>query len=241
MNKRTAADEEAMEAIKYKVSGGGRQRGFQMGPRYWPPVDDTTVLSLDPTDRIHGHGSALLERSDFADLMDYLLSKGAISRYPSAVFELAGPQSTLRVAKLQSGSFHFTTFWNSTPGHIEASFTMLSDEAAELAAWMADREAEGWEGWRSGSNKLTSAPPSKADWAMEITVDRGTGYLADGEDTLYYRGVPLEGWDTWDTMAKAVAGNDDLIEWKVTPVQQGRYHGDKQYPMFWKSELARQG
>ncbi len=235
MSKRSKADEEALWAAKFATRGEGVQNkssSLELGPRYWPPLDDTTVLAIYP---MHSSSpdSALLERSDFDNLSTFLLTAKI-----GQTFELAGPQNALRVEKLVSTSFLFSTHWNSTPDFTSTAFMLMSHQAEEMAAWMADKEAKGWEGWRSGRQELRSAPPSKADWALEIVVDRGTGYLADGEDTLYYRGPAVDGYEGWETMAKFVAGNDDLIEWTVRPTPHGRYFGDKQYPMEFKSELA---
>jgi hypothetical protein len=233
--KRSNADEQALAAAKFVVAGEGMQNkssSFQVGPRYWPPMDDTTVIALYPM-HARSSDSALLERNQYTELLDWIVGGG------DEPFVLVGPQNTMTVRRGDSGLLHWSTAWNSTPRSTSVAFRMSASQASALAVWMQEREQDGWEGWRSGVTKLRSAPAGKADWCLSIVVNRGTGYLADGEDYLYYQGLPDDGYGTWETMAKYVAGNDDLIEWSVKPTPQGRYWADKQYPMFWKSELAK--
>lgn len=77
----------------------------------------------------------------------------------------------------------------------------------------------------------------RVDWTLEITIDRGTGYLADGNDTLYYVGPePTE--DAWTAIAEDIAGGDEILEATVRPTPFGRYShllGDgSEYPLEWK-------
>lgn len=76
----------------------------------------------------------------------------------------------------------------------------------------------------------------QVDWTLEVVIDRGTGYLADGADTLYYVGP--EQTDTgWDQILEDIAGGDEIVEATVRPTPFGRYHhliGDgSDYPMVW--------
>lgn len=78
----------------------------------------------------------------------------------------------------------------------------------------------------------------RADWALEVVIDRGTGYLADGEDTFYFSGP--EQTDTgWDAVLDAIADGDEVVEAKVAPLAHGRYShletgAGCDYPMMWE-------
>jgi hypothetical protein len=75
------------------------------------------------------------------------------------------------------------------------------------------------------------------DWTLEVIIDRGTGYLADGHDTFYFTGP--EQTDTgWDKVLDEIAGGDEVREATVRPTPFGRYShlidaGD--YPMEWRA------
>lgn len=76
-----------------------------------------------------------------------------------------------------------------------------------------------------------------ADWCLQFTIDRGTGYLADGDDAEFYSGP--ERTDTgWDEILNRIAEGDEIIEATVTPLQHGRYwhliDEDSDYPMVWR-------
>jgi len=81
--------------------------------------------------------------------------------------------------------------------------------------------------------------PGKADWHLNAVVDRGTGYLADGDTDLYLTGPDLDR-DDWETQAETVADGDELVEWTVTPLKQGRYWfligTSDSYPITWTSD-----
>lgn len=76
----------------------------------------------------------------------------------------------------------------------------------------------------------------RVDWTLEITIDRGTGYLADGNDTLYYVGPELTE-DAWTAIVEDIAGGDEILEATVRPTPFGRYShllGDgSEYPLEW--------
>lgn len=69
----------------------------------------------------------------------------------------------------------------------------------------------------------TKTHPADADFAMEIIVDRGTGYLADGADTIFYTAVRVPHPETWQAVAEEIAGGDELLSFTVRAVWQGRY------------------
>lgn len=69
----------------------------------------------------------------------------------------------------------------------------------------------------------TRTHPADADFSLEIIVDRGTGYLADGEDRLWYTAVRVPHPETWLQVAEDIAGDDVLVSFNVRAVWQGRY------------------
>ena len=76
----------------------------------------------------------------------------------------------------------------------------------------------------------------RVDWTLEVTIDRGTGYLADGNDTFYFTG-PEQTDSSWDVILEDIAGDDEIVEATVRPTPFGRYshlidEGD--YPMVWE-------
>lgn len=76
-----------------------------------------------------------------------------------------------------------------------------------------------------------------ADWALEVVIDRGTGYLADGEDTLFYAGPELTDVG-WDEILADVADGDEIVEARVKVLGHGRYShllaNNEDYPMEWR-------
>jgi len=62
-----------------------------------------------------------------------------------------------------------------------------------------------------------------ADWVLEYVIDRGTGFLGDGEDHRHFTG-PAQTTDSWDQILEDIAGGDEIIEARVTPMLHGRYH-----------------
>lgn len=84
----------------------------------------------------------------------------------------------------------------------------------------------------------------RIDWTLSVVIDRGTDYLADGEDTLYYAGP--EQTDTgWDQILDDIAGGDEVVEATVRPTPFGRYHhligSDSSYPMKWEQGYGFRG
>jgi len=77
----------------------------------------------------------------------------------------------------------------------------------------------------------------RIDWSLEVTIDRGTGYLADGHDTFYFSGP--EQTDTgWNAVLDNIADGDEVVEAVVRPTSFGRYadagHRYSDYPMQWE-------
>lgn len=76
------------------------------------------------------------------------------------------------------------------------------------------------------------------DWTLEVVIDRGTGYLADGHDTFYFSGP--EQTDTgWDDVLDGIADGGEVVEATVRPTPFGRYadesgNNGNSYPMEWR-------
>jgi hypothetical protein len=77
----------------------------------------------------------------------------------------------------------------------------------------------------------------RVDWTLEVTIDRGTGYLADGNDTFYFTG-PEQTDVSWDRILDDIADGDKIVEATVRPTPFGRYSHllgyGSDYPMEWK-------
>lgn len=77
----------------------------------------------------------------------------------------------------------------------------------------------------------------RVDWTLQVVIDRGTGYLADGEATFYFSG-PEQTDVSWDRILDDIAGGDEIVEATVRPTPFGRYShliGDaSDYPMKWE-------
>lgn len=86
----------------------------------------------------------------------------------------------------------------------------------------------------------TKAYPANADFALTVVVDRGTGYLADGEDTLYYTSVTIPDADMWLEIAQDIAGDDPLLSFHARAVWQGRFgdHDDTDTDVSWSASGA---
>ena len=50
----------------------------------------------------------------------------------------------------------------------------------------------------------------RVDWTLEVVIDRGTGALADGNDTLYYAGPEQTDYG-WDRVLDEVADGDEVL------------------------------
>lgn len=79
---------------------------------------------------------------------------------------------------------------------------------------------------------------AQIDWTLEVIIDRGTDYLADGHDVLYFTGP--EQTDTgWDAVLDGIADGDEVMEATVRPTPFGRYadesgNNGNSYPLVWK-------
>jgi hypothetical protein len=215
MPNRSKEDQDAYAAAKFQVRSGAR--GFvQMGPRYWRPVDDTTVLAIDPHP-VHGYG-VLLERNDFTDLLAWLC------RTKSGTHRITGTQMSAELT-MGSDGLRIKCAYNTSP--LMCQSTGLDPAAVgKLIEWMDDKEVNGWAGWRSGVTKrepLKEVVPAKADWTLNIVVDRGTGYLADGDDYYYFTGPEDMDEEEWREFADRVAFPNELVEFTALATPQGRW------------------
>lgn len=214
MRKRTKAEEAALAAVQQKFHGQGR--GFvQMGPRYWPPLDDTTSFAVD-THPLHGY-SVLLERNDFTDLLAWLCGT------KSGSHDIAGVQMSAKLTRGSDGLL-IKVSYNSSPLACQSAKLNPAGVTA-LIEWMDDKEQHGWAGWKSGRvrEELKVVDPSQCDWALNILVDRGTGYLADGDDMVYLTGPEDMSYEEWREYVNDYAGVLHVVEFCATPVSQGRW------------------
>lgn len=221
MAKRSKEEQQAYEAAVYQVPGRGVQNkssSFKMGPRYWRPLDDTTVLALYPMHSSHSD-STLLERADFERLADCL------HRRTGDVWTNGGPQNSMAAVFLPDGGMHFKAHWNSTPTFTSGSFVMTAAQVLELREWMDDKLASGWEGWRSGRRRevLREVSPQQCDWALNVVIDWDTGALADGDTTLYFKGPEDMAYEEWRDYVDTMAEGHHVVEFCATPVSQGRW------------------
>lgn len=77
----------------------------------------------------------------------------------------------------------------------------------------------------------------QVDWTLEVVIDRGSDYAADGHDVFYFSGP--EQTDTgWDTVLDDIADGDTVLEATVRPTPFGRYSHLLDYagvyPMQWR-------
>jgi hypothetical protein len=85
--------------------------------------------------------------------------------------------------------------------------------------------------------RLKSAGPH-VDWHLNVIVDQGTGYLADGDSDFYFTG-PEQTDTSWDQIVDEIADGDEIVEATVRPVPYGRYadesgNNGNSYPMEWR-------
>ena len=77
----------------------------------------------------------------------------------------------------------------------------------------------------------------RVDWTLEVVVDRGTGYAADGHDVFYFTG-PEQTDSGWDKVLDDVADGDEVLGATVRPTPFGRYShltdAGSDYPMTWE-------
>lgn len=79
---------------------------------------------------------------------------------------------------------------------------------------------------------------ARVDWTLEVVIDRGTDYAADGHDVFYFSGP--ERTDTgWDEILDGIADGDTVLEATVRPTPFGRYadesgNNGNSYPMTWR-------
>lgn len=75
----------------------------------------------------------------------------------------------------------------------------------------------------------------QVDWHLNVIIDRGTGYLADGDTDEFFIG-PEQTESSWDRIVDDIACGDDIVEATVKPTPFGRYHhlAGETYPLTWK-------
>lgn len=78
----------------------------------------------------------------------------------------------------------------------------------------------------------------RVDWTLEVVIDRGTGYTADGHDVFYFSG-PEQTDTSWDQVLDDIADGDEIVEATVRPTPFGRYadesgNNGNSYPMKWR-------
>lgn len=85
----------------------------------------------------------------------------------------------------------------------------------------------------------TKGAGQRVDWTLEVVIDRGTDYTADGSDTFYFSGP--EQTDTgWDAVLDEISDGDPVREATVRPTPFGRYadasgNNGNSYPMEWRA------
>ena len=78
----------------------------------------------------------------------------------------------------------------------------------------------------------------RIDWTLEVIIDRGTGYLADGDMDFFFSG-PEQTDTAWDRIVDEIADGDEIMEAPVRPTPFGRYadasgNNGNSYPMIWQ-------
>jgi hypothetical protein len=79
---------------------------------------------------------------------------------------------------------------------------------------------------------------TQVDWTLEVVIDRGTDYAADGHDVFYFSG-PEQTDTRWDAVLDEIADGNEVLEATVRPTPFGRYHDESgnngnSYPMTWR-------
>jgi hypothetical protein len=139
--------------------------------RYAHPYDDTTVVSVFHR-TTNGQISVLLERGDFRDLAAWMAQEHSplnddppvsfdrrvdgqgIPVYYRAVqsngwqFCFHSLQTEMEIIDRFDGRLRFVLKWNGSG--ISRSLILSREAADRLRAWIADTDANGWAGWRSG-------------------------------------------------------------------------------------------
>ena len=122
-------------------AAGGKPYILEIGPKYNRPQDDTTILSVFQR-TTGGGGSFLLERPQFTGLAAWLSGDRA------QPFELKDRSHYLTLFT-DGRLLHIGTGWLSASGG-KVSLYLDAPETHRLTAWAVERDAFGWEGWKSG-------------------------------------------------------------------------------------------
>lgn len=115
---------------------------LEFGPRYTRMAyDDTMIVQL--FHRTLGGGvSVLLERYHFADFARWLSSDERVWSFEDLTHEA-------RFLRTEDGGMKVSIRWYSASG-TSRSVVLSSEAVTHLRTWVADKEANGWEGWKSG-------------------------------------------------------------------------------------------
>jgi len=85
--------------------------------------------------------------------------------------------------------------------------------------------------------KRSKGAGKHVDWTLEVVVDLGTDYLADGHDVFYFTG-PEQTDAGWDAILARTVQDGEIMEATVRPTPFGRYShligNNEDYPMKWR-------
>lgn len=128
---------------------------LEMSPRYARRAyDDTTVVQVAHR-TTGGSVSVLFERDDFATFARWLADPGEnrwvfVSGQTTAVFEKGDFRyEYLKTEVVSPQGLRVEIRWNSSGGR-SVSALLSSDGRSALLEWVADKDSNGWEGWKSG-------------------------------------------------------------------------------------------
>jgi len=119
---------------------GSNQVFLEMGPRYNPPQDDTTVLRVGHKTVDSGGISVLLEQGDLL-ILQASLELGH-------QWNFAGLQTMAQLYQPRHERQELTIWWKGS-GRAR-TFHITRDQADSMAAWISDALVYGWTGWKSG-------------------------------------------------------------------------------------------
>jgi hypothetical protein len=132
----------ARRITPFQVVGTDGRNVLQFGPRYARlAYDDTTVISLFHR-TTGGNVSVLLERYHFADFARWLAAGERIWHYEGLTHDG-------RFTRTEDGGMEVKIRWHSASG-TSRSVILTPGAVADLLVWVADKDTNGWEGWKSG-------------------------------------------------------------------------------------------
>jgi hypothetical protein len=119
---------------------GHGQVFLEVGPRYNPPLDDTTILRVGHKTVDPGGISVLLEQGDLL-ILQASLELGH-------QWSFAGLQTMAQTYGADAGVQELTIWWKGS-GRAR-TFHLTQDQAESMAIWISDSLMYGWTGWKSG-------------------------------------------------------------------------------------------